>query len=251
MPCFADWIGRLQRCKWLQHYQIFDARYLITLGYFSSEAVHCAHCLTTPKTARYHQPERWLPLGGGRRGEADGHAGRLRATHGGNYRTYSRAVDRLGGRIPVSRSPGRANLDRTPPNTASREYEWISDLPLNANPRYSPHINFIRLRSSRRQDAENAVTADPHLRQHRRGSRRSRPAATTWLPSRPDRSAWRATRRGGVAVYLRPVHDRVAAPLSGCIRVLPPDDASCHTTLRRSSMPSATPRRSAGIGPPR
>ena len=31
MPCFADWIGRLQRCKWLQHFQIFDARYLITL----------------------------------------------------------------------------------------------------------------------------------------------------------------------------------------------------------------------------
>ena len=59
MPCFADWIGRLQRCKWLQHYQIFDARYLITLDgsrYFSSEAVHCAHCLTTTKngTTRYH-----------------------------------------------------------------------------------------------------------------------------------------------------------------------------------------------------
>ena len=29
LPCFADWIGRLQRCKWLQHFQIFDARYLI------------------------------------------------------------------------------------------------------------------------------------------------------------------------------------------------------------------------------
>ena len=59
LPCFADWIGRLQRCKWLQHYQIFDARYLITLDgsrYFSSEAVHCAHCLTTTKngTTRYH-----------------------------------------------------------------------------------------------------------------------------------------------------------------------------------------------------
>ena len=58
-PCFADWIGRLQRCKWLQHFQIFDARYLITLDgsrYFSSEAVHCAHCLTTTKngTTRYH-----------------------------------------------------------------------------------------------------------------------------------------------------------------------------------------------------
>ena len=52
LPCFADWIGRLQRCKWLQHFQIFDARYLITLDgsrYFSSESVHCAHCLTTTK----------------------------------------------------------------------------------------------------------------------------------------------------------------------------------------------------------
>ena len=31
---------------WLQHFQIFDARYLITLDgsrYFSSESVHCAH----------------------------------------------------------------------------------------------------------------------------------------------------------------------------------------------------------------
>ena len=38
---------------------IFDARYLITLDgsrYFSSESVHCAHCLTTTKngTTRYH-----------------------------------------------------------------------------------------------------------------------------------------------------------------------------------------------------
>ena len=51
--------SRLQRCKWLQHFQIFDARYLITLDgsrYFSSESVHCAHCLTTTKngTTRYH-----------------------------------------------------------------------------------------------------------------------------------------------------------------------------------------------------
>ena len=37
---------------------IFDARYLIVDGsrYFSSESVHCAHCLTTTKngTTRYH-----------------------------------------------------------------------------------------------------------------------------------------------------------------------------------------------------
>ena len=50
LPCFADWIARLQRAKWLQHYQIFDARYLITLDgsrYFGSQSVHCDHCLST------------------------------------------------------------------------------------------------------------------------------------------------------------------------------------------------------------
>ena len=49
LPCFAEWIARLQRAKWLQHYQLF-ARYLITLDgsrYFSSESVHCEHCLST------------------------------------------------------------------------------------------------------------------------------------------------------------------------------------------------------------
>ena len=59
LPTFADWIGRLQRFKWLQHFQIFDARYLITLDgsqYFSSELVKCEHCLTTTKAGvtRYH-----------------------------------------------------------------------------------------------------------------------------------------------------------------------------------------------------
>ena len=42
----------------------------------------------------------------------------------------------------------RANLlDRhtTEHRQERREYEWITDLPLNANPN-SPHINFIRLR---------------------------------------------------------------------------------------------------------
>ena len=49
MPCFANWIGRLQRFKWLQHFQM-DARYLITLDgsrFFSSELVNCEHCLHT------------------------------------------------------------------------------------------------------------------------------------------------------------------------------------------------------------
>ena len=42
-----------------QHYQLFDARYLITLDgsrYFSSEQVHCEYCLTTTKggITRFH-----------------------------------------------------------------------------------------------------------------------------------------------------------------------------------------------------
>ena len=59
LPCFADWIGRLQRFKWLQHYQVFDARYLVTLDgsrYFSSELVSCERCLstTTDGIERHH-----------------------------------------------------------------------------------------------------------------------------------------------------------------------------------------------------
>ena len=59
LPCFADWIGRLQRFKWLQNYQVFDARYLITLDgsrYFSSELVSCERCLSTTKDGieRHH-----------------------------------------------------------------------------------------------------------------------------------------------------------------------------------------------------
>ena len=59
LPCFADFIGRLQRFKWLQHYQVFDARYLITLDgsrYFSSELVSCERCLSTTKDGieRHH-----------------------------------------------------------------------------------------------------------------------------------------------------------------------------------------------------
>ena len=59
LPCFADWIGRLQRFKWLQHFQVFDARYLVTLDgsrYFSSELVSCERCLstTTDGIERHH-----------------------------------------------------------------------------------------------------------------------------------------------------------------------------------------------------
>ena len=55
VPTFADWIGRLQRCKWLQHFQVFDARYLITLDgsqYFSSELVKCKQLRPPKPTSR-------------------------------------------------------------------------------------------------------------------------------------------------------------------------------------------------------
>ena len=57
LSAFANWIGRLQRCKWLQHFQIFDARYLITLDgsrFFNSKLVKCEHCLTTTKSGVTH-----------------------------------------------------------------------------------------------------------------------------------------------------------------------------------------------------
>ena len=205
MPCFADWIGRLQRCKWLQHYQIFDARYLITLDgsrYFSSEAVHCAHCLTTTKngTTRYHHdilqaaivhPDKRqvLPLAPEfvRNSDADGGNYRKQDCEiTAGYRMLARlradyprmaaiiVADSLYSKQPfveqltakrfsflLVAKPGdhkslyqdlavlrRANLlDRhtTEHRQERREYEWITDLPLNANPN-SPHINFIRLR---------------------------------------------------------------------------------------------------------
>ena len=205
LPCFADWIGRLQRCKWLQHYQIFDARYLITLDgsrYFSSEAVHCAHCLTTTKngTTRYHHDilqaaivhpdqRQVLPLAPEfvRNSDADGGNYRKQDCEiTAGYRMLARlradyprmaaiiVADSLYSKQPfveqvtakrfsflLVAKPGdhksryqdlavlrRANLlDRhtTEHRQERREYEWVTDLPLNANPN-SPHINFIRLR---------------------------------------------------------------------------------------------------------
>ena len=205
LPCFADWIGRLQRCKWLQHFQIFDARYLITLDgsrYFSSESVHCAHCLTTTKngTTRYHHdilqaaivhPDKRqvLPLAPEfvRNSDADGGNYRKQDCEiTAGYRMLARlradyprmaaiiVADSLYSKQPfveqvtakrfsflLVAKPGdhkslyqdlavlrRANLlDRhtTEHRQERREYEWITDLPLNANPN-SPHINFIRLR---------------------------------------------------------------------------------------------------------
>ena len=49
-------IGRLQRFKWLQHYQVFDARYLVTLDgsrYFSSE-LSCERLSTTTDGIERH-----------------------------------------------------------------------------------------------------------------------------------------------------------------------------------------------------
>ena len=206
LPCFADWIGRLQRCKWLQHFQIFDARYLITLDgsrYFSSESVHCAHCLTTTKngTTRYHHdilqaaivhPDKRqvLPLAPEfvRNSDADGGNYRKQDCEiTAGYRMLARlradyprmaaiiVADSLYSKQPFVEQPvtakrfsfllvaqpgdhkslyqdlavlRRANLlDRhtTEHRQERREYEWVTDLPLNANPN-SPHINFIRLR---------------------------------------------------------------------------------------------------------
>ena len=56
----------------------------------------------------------------------------------------------------------RANLlDRhtTEHRQERREYEWVTDLPLNANPN-SPHINFIRLRIVKAGTYENAWVTD-------------------------------------------------------------------------------------------
>ena len=59
-PIFIDFIHRLQRGKQLAQYQLFPGTYLISLDgseYFSSESIHCPHCLVTkPKkgNVRYH-----------------------------------------------------------------------------------------------------------------------------------------------------------------------------------------------------
>ena len=217
LPCFADWIGRLQRCKWLQHYQIFDARYLITLDgsrYFSSESVHCAHWTTTKNgTTRYHhdilRPPSSTPTSvrcslslpssyatvtptaattASRIAKSAGYRmlARLRA----DYPRMAAIIvaDSLYSKQPfveqvtakrfsflLVAQPGdhkslyqdlavlrRANLlDRhtTEHRQERREYEWITDLPLNANPN-SPHINFIRRIVKAGKTYENAWVTD-------------------------------------------------------------------------------------------
>jgi hypothetical protein len=61
-PIFADFLGSLQRGKHLVKYQLLDGKYLIPIDgseYFSSENIHCPHCLhKKPKkgnTRYYHQ----------------------------------------------------------------------------------------------------------------------------------------------------------------------------------------------------
>ena len=206
LACFPDWIGRLQRAKWLQQYQLFDARYLITLDgsqYFSSEQVHCEHCLTATKRGikRYHHdilqaaivhPDKpqVLPL-------APEFVRNSDAT-GGNYDNQDcelnagyRMLRRLRSDYPrmaaiivadslYSKQPFIEQLHaarfsfllvakpgdhpslyqdvagmrrgkllhrhRTTVQPGVRqEYEWVTDLPLNAKPD-SPHVNFIQFR---------------------------------------------------------------------------------------------------------
>ncbi len=61
-PIFADFLGDLQRGKHLNQYQLLGGKYLIPIDgseYFSSEKIHCPHCLyKKPKkgnTRYYHQ----------------------------------------------------------------------------------------------------------------------------------------------------------------------------------------------------
>ena len=205
--CFADWIGRLQRAKWLQQYQLFDARYLITLDgsqYFSSEQVSCCQCLTATNrqgTVRHHHdilqaaivhPDKRhvLPLAPEFVRNSDANGGtyhkqdcELKA----GYRMLQRirtdyprigaviVADSLYSKQPfieqlraarfsflLGAQPGDhpslyeevAGLRRgklldhhctTDQRGARHEYEWVTELPLGANPD-SPRINFIQFR---------------------------------------------------------------------------------------------------------
>ena len=56
---FDDLFGALQRGKHLAQYQVLDGFYLVAIDgseYFSSEKIHCPHCLTTTskKKVRFH-----------------------------------------------------------------------------------------------------------------------------------------------------------------------------------------------------
>ena len=54
-----DLFGALQRGKHLAQYKVLDGYYLVAIDgseYFSSEKIHCPHCLVTKskKKTRYH-----------------------------------------------------------------------------------------------------------------------------------------------------------------------------------------------------
>ena len=56
---FSDFLHRLQRGKHLVNYQFLDGMYLISIDgseYFSSQNIHCPHCLVTQSKGikRYH-----------------------------------------------------------------------------------------------------------------------------------------------------------------------------------------------------
>ena len=199
MPCFADWIARLQRAKWLQHYQLFDARYLITLDgsrYFNSESVQCERCLTTTsrgitsyhhdilQAAIVHPDKRQvLPLAPEFVRNSDGKGSKYRKQDcelKAGYRMLGRlradyprmaaiiVADSLYSKQPfVERlraarfsfllvaKPGdhpslyqdvaglrRGNLlnrHHTVHRGERREYEWVTELPLNGNPNSPRH----------------------------------------------------------------------------------------------------------------
>ena len=203
LSAFANWIGRLQRFKWLQHFQIFDARYLITLDgsrFFNSKLVKCEHCLTTTKSGvtHYHHdilqaaivhPDKRqvLPLAPEFVRNSDAKGGKYRKQDcemNAGHRMLQRlrddyprmaaiiVADSLYSKQPfveqlraarfsflLVAKPGdhqslyqdvavlrRGNLlDRfhTEHRGERREYEWVTELPLNGKPD-SPLINFIQ-----------------------------------------------------------------------------------------------------------
>ena len=205
LSAFATWIGRLQRCKWLQHFQIFDARYLITLDgsrFFNSKRVKCEHCLTTTKSGvtQYHHdilqaaivhPDKRqvLPLAPEFVRNGDGKGGEYHKQDceiAAGYRMLGRlrddsprmsaiiVADSLYSKQPfveqlraarfsllLVAKPGdhkslyqdvaflrRSNLldcFQTEHRGERREYEWVTDVPLNGNPD-APLINFIQFR---------------------------------------------------------------------------------------------------------
>ena len=146
-------------------------RYLITLDgsrYFSSEQVHCEHCLTTTKggITRFHHdilqaaivhPDKpqVLPLAPEFVRNSDAKGGTydkqacveqltakrfsfLLVAKPGDHTSLYQDVDGL-------RRGNLLNRHATDHRGERREYEWVTDMPLNGQPD-SPLINFIQFR---------------------------------------------------------------------------------------------------------